>query len=340
MSAHRSTIKDIALAAGVSPRAVSAALNDTGRVSPATRERVRSLARQLNYRPNVMARALVRSRTYMVGAVFPYANVSFFNEIISGIEARCTERNYDVLLGNASLLHAEEEQRAIQRMLDRRIDGIVCAPDVTEVELFRNLAASGPPVLQVMTRLPGVDLPYIGVDNELGGSLACRHLLDLGHRNIAFLASTRPNYAEIDQRRRGYHAALTEARIEPQPERNEIACDLTIDGGRVATQRLLRHNSAITAIFAPTDYAAIGAVQGCLALGLRVPEEISVIGYDDLEVAAAQILYPLTTVAQPKRDIGIQAFDLLEALIEGEHVASRLLHPTLVPRSTTARSPR
>jgi len=330
------TIKDIALTVGVSPRSVSAALNNSGRVSPATRERILTVAKEMDYSPNVLARGLVQNRTYLLGALFPYASVSFFNEIISGIEKECSLHGYDLLLGNASLIDEQEEPRALMRLLHRNVDGVLCAPDPRAYQLFSQFADGSLPLVQVMTRVQGLQLPFVGVDNEAGGYMAARHLLELGHERIGFLQTNRDWYAEIHDRHDGYVRALLEAGIKIDLNRYMVTSDLTIDGGYRAMRVLLERTPEIQAVFAPTDYAAIGAIRACLEAGRAVPEQCSVVGYDDLELARRQIMYPLTTVAQPKQEIGTIAFQLFQVAAEGTASEPILKEPSLVIRETTA----
>ncbi|NBC29955.1 MAG: substrate-binding domain-containing protein [Spirochaetes bacterium] len=339
MQKRPATLKDIAEATGVSARAVSAALNNSGRVSEKTRQRIVRVAEEMNYRPNILARGLVQQKTYLLGALFPYASVSFFNQIISGIEQECTRLGYDLLLGNASLLDEREEPRALLRLLSRNVDGVLCAPDPRAHSLFQRFVGGRTPVIQVMTRVPDLALPYIGVDNVTGGYIATQYLLGLGHRYIGFLASERSWYAEINDRHAGYTRALMEAGVKMDPENYQARCDLTYDGGKSGARELLTRAPETTAIFATTDHAALGAVQAALDLGRRVPEGCSVIGYDDLELAERQIGYPLTTVAQPKEEVGVKAFELFRRASEGEPVESIVLTPKLVVRGTTAPVP-
>lgn len=336
MQRKRATLKDIASTVGVSPRAVSAALNDTGRVSPATRARILRVAEEMQYQPNVLARGLVQQRTYLLGALFPYASVSFFNQIISGIEAECSRFGYDLLLGNASLLDEREEPQALLRLLNRNVDGILCSPDPRAHALFRQFVGGSLPVIQLMTRVPDIELPFVGVDNEVGGYLATRHLLELGHRNIGFLGSNRSWYTEIQDRQAGYTRALLERGVQLELNRFRVPGELTVEDGTRATTQLLVSAPETTAIFAPTDHAAIGAIHACRAANRRVPEDISVVGYDDLEIAGLQIDYPLTTIAQPKEQVGTIAFELFQNALAGASPESLLLEPTLVIRATTA----
>lgn len=332
---NRTTLKDIAQVVGLSPRAVSGALNGTGRVSEALKERIFQVAKQLNYRPNVMARALVQKKTYLLGAIFPYANVSFFNDIISGIEERCSASAYDMLLGNANLLDEADERPAFMRIIDRGVDGILCSPDYREAALFHQIEKEGPPTVQVMTRIIGSSLPFIGVDNKKGGTIATAYLISLGHRNIGFIHSSKPHYAEIEDRYAGYLRTLIQNGIQLDSETYTVYGTLTVAGGYTAVSQLITRCPQLTAIFVPADYAAIGAVRACIDAGLRIPQDISIIGFDDLSIAEHQIVYPLTTVAQPKREIGITAFDMLIKLINHTPVENKEVTPELKIRSTT-----
>lgn len=335
MTDHRTTLKDIAAVVGVSARAISAALNGTGRVSPEVRTRIQQVAKEMHYRPNILARGLVQNKTFLLGAVFPYANVSFFNDIISGIEERCTQMEYDLLLGNANLLDDKDEHPALMRMINRGVDGILCSPDYREIGLFRQLEKEGPATIQVMTRIPDSSLPFVGVDNKKGGLIATTYLIELGHQNIGFLTAKRCHYAEIEDRYSGYLKALIQSGIQLDTDAYTQTSDLTVEGGKEAAAQLLRRNPNLTAIFAPTDFAAVGAIRACLEAGRRIPQDVSVIGFDDLSLAEHQVVYPLTTIAQPKREVGLAAFDSLSKMLAGEQPPDVTMSPELKIRSTT-----
>jgi DNA-binding LacI/PurR family transcriptional regulator len=172
-----------------------------------------------------------------------------------------------------------------------------------------------------------------------GGRVATTHLLDLGHRNIGFIRYNADYYEEIRLRNEGYRQALIERGVSLDLSRYEIASDLTRDGSYKAAESLLRANPDITAIFAPTDVAAIGALGACLDAGRKVPQEISVVGYDDSDFARYQAQLPLTTVSQPKEGVGRLAFQMIHGMIRGESMSSVTLLPELVTRSTTTECP-
>ncbi len=317
MAKARVTIKDIAEAVNVSPRAVSAALNGTGRISAAMRQRIQQTAREMNYRPNMLARGLVQQRTYLVGVVIPYVSNSFFSRILHGIEERSVAEGFDILLGNSEAVSNEYEDRSLERMINRNVDGVICSPSPSAYRTYLRLKEHGVPVLQLMRAAEGLDAPYLGVDDVHGGYLATKFLIDLGHRAVGFLSHYDGEYAAIRDRRDGFFRAFLESGLSCDFSRWIEPGTLSVGDGYRAASELIDRAPEITAIFAATDYAAIGAIKACLARNLRVPADISVIGYDDIDLAANQIDYPLTTVAQPKERIGQQAFDVLLRLMAG-----------------------
>jgi len=338
------TLKDIARIAAVSIRTVSLAISGEGRMTEETRSRILKIAQELNYHPNLAAKGLRLSRSYLIGAVFPYLNVSFFNRIIGGIEQRCFANGFDILVASpppddriegpdaAALL-----SRTLDRLIARKVDGIIAAPSSVSYAPYRKILDAGIPLLQVMTRVPGLPAPFIGVDNEQGGRIATRHLIDLGHRVIGFLDSSLDGYVEISQRYQGYLKAFVESgiRIDPESVSAKAGTLLDVEAARKAALGLLARTPSITAIFAPTDYAALGAIRACRDSGRKVPGDVSVIGFDDIEMASYQVDHPLTTIAQPKEELGNLAFDTLSEMMNSRPVKDILMPPFLVERSTT-----
>lgn len=336
MNSRNVTIKDIAADVGVSARTVSLVLNGQGRISVKTRKLVLAAASRMNYQPNILARGLVNQRTYLIGVVVPYLTASFFTNILSGIEERALEQGYDILLGN-SASNSTTEKAAIQRMVNRKVDGIICAPDPRHYQFYSELLRTGLPLVEIMTHIRGGKAPSVLVDDIEGGYLAGTHLVDLGHHDIGYLSYHEDFYEEITLRREGLRNALQSRRISFDLDRYEIRSDLSFDGARKATTTLIARAPELTAIVAPTDMAALGAIAACVESGRSVPGDISIVGYDDIDIARYQIAHPLTTVAQPKEQVGRVAFDLIYSLIaEKSEPESVLLKPTLVERSTTA----
>jgi LacI family transcriptional regulator len=341
------TLKDIARIAGVSIRTVSLAVSGEGRMTDETRSRILGIARELNYHPNLGAKGLRMSRSFLIAAVFPYLNISFFNRIIGGIEQRCYEDGFDILIASPPPTEGRDvsgaeapPSRSLNRLIARKVDGIVASPTPDSFVAYQAILDAGIPLLQVMTRIPGLPSPFLGVDNELGGRIATRHLIELGHRVIGFLDSSFENYVEIAQRYQGYLKAFVEngIRIDPESVCVKAGTLLDIQTACSATRTLLARSPSMTAIFAPTDYAALGAIRACREAGKRVPQDVSVLGFDDIEIASNQIDLPLTTIAQPKEELGRMAFDVLRELMTEGRAADRVLAPVLVERSTTAKA--
>ncbi|MBN2655520.1 MAG: LacI family DNA-binding transcriptional regulator [Spirochaetales bacterium] len=335
----RVTIKDIAREVGVSAHSVSLALNNQGRISEPVRKKILETADRMNYRPNILARGLVQGRTYLLGFICPAIHESFFASILSGVEEKCSRKGYDVILGNAFGRDIKTESDALSRILDRKVDGIIAAPDPRAYSVYEPLVSEGIPFVQIMTRIPGLNAPSLSVDNEYGGYIAARHLIELGHSNIGFINTDLPFYEEISQRYKGYTRALLSLEQSVNPQQLSVACEnlIDIEQSKEAAKKLLMENRSISAVFAPTDHAAIGVVNACLELGKRVPEDISVIGFDDIDLAHYQIMRPLTTISQPKQEQGYLAFEMIEQLISGEKISDRIIKPELITRTTTAK---
>ena len=327
------TLKDIAGELGLSIKAVSTGLNGTGRLAPETRKKIQETARKMGYAPNAAARSLITHRSSFIGVLMPYLNNSFFSNIIAGIEEVAGERDFTLLLD--SLDYGEErKQRAINRLRQRNVDGIILYPQRRDLELAPELKALGLPVVQVMNHLPEFGPYAVTVDNLTGGREAAEHLIELGHRRIGLIAHDEES-PELADRHRGFDAAIRTHGLESTCFSRE--CFMSIETGKAAALELLAEHPELTAVFAASDVAALGTVQAALALGRKIPEELAVIGFDDLEIAAKQMVYPLTTMAQPKEQIGRIAAQMMLDLFEGKAVNSRMLHVPLVVRKTTRR---
>ncbi|MDR1412196.1 MAG: LacI family transcriptional regulator [Spirochaetaceae bacterium] len=338
----RITIKDIAAQAGVSLRTVSLVMNESGRISEATRKRVLEIAAAMNYRPNPIAQSLVNRRTYLFGVNFPYLDVSFNNTIIAGMERKCVELDYELLLSSnkfSSFSYMENDipimEKSLDRLVYRRVDGIVSVPDIRAIKSYREIIANDIPLLQILRNIPELPCPSILVNNERGMYLAVKYLLDRGLREIAFLHYGEAKFQEAADRYRGYLRAFQEQGIAADFDRLAVACDLTFRGGVDAARRLLQINPNLEAIVAATDYAALGVMRACVEAGKNIPKDISVIGFDDMDFALLQGHQTLSTVRQPKEQLGALAAEYLYRMVQGEKVPSLVLEPELVIRESS-----
>ncbi|MDR0719637.1 MAG: LacI family transcriptional regulator [Treponema sp.] len=341
-SKKRITIKDIAAQAGVSLRTVSLVMNESGRISKATRKRVLEIAAAMNYRPNPIAQSLVNRRTYLFGVNFPYLDVSFNHTIIAGMERKCVELDYELLLSSnkfSTFTYMENDipimEKSLDRLVYRRVDGIVSVPDIRAIKSYREIISNDIPLLQILRNIPELPCPSILVNQERGMYLAVKHLLDRGLREIAFLHYGDTKFQEAANRYIGYLQAFQEQGITADFDRLVLACDLTFQGGIDAARRLLQINPRLEAIVAATDYAAVGVMRACMEAGKNIPGDISVIGFDDMEFALLQGHRTLSTVRQPKEQLGMLAAEYLYRMVQGEEVSSLVLEPKLIIRESS-----
>jgi DNA-binding LacI/PurR family transcriptional regulator len=340
---QRPRIADVARAAGVSKTAVSFAFNSPERLSAETASRIRSVADGLGYRPHPVARLLTQQRTMTIGVLTPQAMAvifsnPFFAVFLEGVAEAAEERGYALYI--ISPLHGSLAQ-AVARAT---VDGVVAiglSGDHPEVEQIR---ANGLPMVLVDSDdLAG--LSSIVVDDELGARAAAAHLLGLGHRDILVMAVEGPILETGDQRRtgvterrvRGYRAAFDEAGVAFADDAI-VAARASIDAGAAAFHGAWTSGRRPTAVLAMSDAIAIGAMRAAGELGLRVPDDVSVVGYDDIDLAAL-VAPPLTTVHQPVRRKGIDAVRLLLAEVEADPPARPehlRLETRLVVRGSTA----
>ncbi|HEY0867749.1 MAG TPA: LacI family DNA-binding transcriptional regulator [Fimbriimonas sp.] len=325
-------MSDIAARAGTSPAAVSVALNGaksrTLRVSDDTRSRILEAARELGYRRHPVARALATGRTHVLGLMLPYASIYFGEStpfesvIIDGVVAEAGRRGYNLMLYSAT---AEDEGERAAGMVDRRIDGLIVVVPHDDSAPLQECERQGIPTAAILAR-PQAATITIRSDDYRGGLVAVRHLLGLGHRRIAHLYG-RETVVTSEPRYQGYRQALCEAGVEPAPELC-LPGDFTSQKGRESTVRWLElpPERRPTAIFAANDLSAHGAIDAIHAAGGKVPDDFSVVGYDDTWFAT--VTRPaLTTVSMQVRELGCRAAALMISFLEGEQVAD--YHPVL-----------
>ncbi|MGL5758633.1 substrate-binding domain-containing protein [Plesiomonas sp.] len=329
------TMKDVARLAGVSTSTVSHVINDSRFVSDEIRTRIMSAVETLNYSPSALARSLKVNQTHTIGMLVTTSNNPFFAEVVRGVEQSCYERGYQLVLCNT----AGDPQRmshSIDTLLQKRVDGILmmCSESHADISSLFRKHPQIPLVMMDWGPLGG-QADLIRDNSEYGGYLATRHLLVQGHRRIAII--TGPLDKQPSQGRlQGYLRALREAGITPTPS-YQVEGDFDFSGGLCGMTHLLSCNPRPTAVFCGNDVMAVGAYQVLHYAGLQVPEDISVMGYDDIELAR-YLSPPLTTVHQPKEDLGQLAVDTLLARLHDRNrdPAVIMLEPSLVRRASVA----
>ena len=311
-SNKRITRNDVAKLAGVSPSTVSYVLNDGPRqVSAELRERVLEAVEELDYSPSDVARSLRSSKTKTLGLMVTDPHDSFYGDIIRAVERVCFEQGYAVILCHTSN-HLEREMRYAQVLRNRQVDGVIAHSIAPDLEPLMLLERAGIPTI-VLERSSD-DLICLNSDDIQGGYLATRHLLDLGHTRMGTI--TREDMSTSQGRIDGHKQALAEAGIAFDSQLVEYDT-WGFEAGANSAERLLNLPDPPTAILTHDDNVAVGAMKAIHDYGLRIPDDISVVGYDDVEVAAF-VVPPLTTIAVPKYEMGKRAAELMLNLLSGE----------------------
>jgi len=333
----RTIAQDVADLAGVSRTTVSFVLNDVPgmRIGDDTRQRVSEAARQLDYHPDATARRMVKGRTSIIGFVLRQTPDQIFSdhflpEVLHGLSRAAAAQGYHILIEPSP---PDDSNSYIRLMRERHVDGIVLSgPRFDDQEVLRTQVESSPVVL--MGQLPGTNLPFVDVDNVSGAAMVTRHLIDLGHRRIAFISNAQPIYTASADRLTGYRQALATADIS-YDERLVRYGDFAPASGEAAMNNLLRLDPRPTAVFVASDTVAMGALRAIHAAGLAVPHDMALVGFDDAPYSEF-IEPPLTTVRLPAFGLGWGAADLLIRLINKEVIRqpSVLLETELIIRKS------
>ncbi|HWQ12646.1 MAG TPA: substrate-binding domain-containing protein [Roseiflexaceae bacterium] len=311
-----STLEDIARTAGVSPSTVSRVLNGSKRVADDKRALVLAAIEQYGYRPNLVARGLVRGRSMIVGVVMQDISSPFFARMVSGIEQGLDQAEYQPMFVSTHWRSGDQESeaRSLQLLIERRVDGIIVLASSIPDDELRAVAARLPLVV-VARSVPGIEEQCLSFDNQGGAYRATRYLLGLGHTRIAHLAGT-PGHPDATDRLVGYRRALDEGGLAFDPQL-VVAGDFTEGSGLTAVEQLLARGERFTAIFAANDQMAYGAMLGLYNHGYRIPSDVSLVGFDD-QFLSAYTLPPLTTIRQPSTAMGQAAAAGILRLLRGE----------------------
>lgn len=327
------TMKDIARLVGVSTSTVSHVINKSRFVSDEIAERVNNAAQQLNYAPSALARSLKMNRTKTIGMLVTTSTNPFFGEVVKGVERSCYHQGYNLILCNTE----GDNQRmkaSINTLLQKRVDGLLLMCSTLEGER-----------LDVFDRYP--DIPIVVMDwgpilfasdkiqdNSLqGGYMAAKHLIECGHKEIGCITGPLIRH-QAQMRYEGYKRALAEAGIAMNPDWI-VESDFECEGGYQAFEKLYQRGKLPSALFVSNDMMAMGVIQAASQRGLRVPDDLSLIGYDDVHIA--KFMTPaLTTIHQPKYRLGKAAVDTLLYRLENPDTTAQVvqLEPTLVVRNS------
>ncbi|WP_047285100.1 LacI family DNA-binding transcriptional regulator [Pseudomonas protegens] len=328
------TIKDVAALAGISYTTVSHVLNKTRPVSEEVRVKVEAAIASLDYVPSAVARSLKAKTTATIGLLVPNSLNPYFAELARGIEDYCERNGYCVILCNSDD-NPQKQRNYLRVLLEKRIDGLIVTSAGGDSGLAQGLAGVRTPMVIVDRGLEGVNADLVRIDHQHGAYLATRHLLELGHRDIACIGG--PGNTSVAQMRlAGFQQALREAGVEAPAERI-LESDFSSTGGYRAAAQLLDGGQPPSAIFAGNDMMGIGVLRAAAERNIRVPSELSVIGFDD--ILMSRYVYPaLTTVGQSILQLGETAAELLLRRIACRElpVDQRIVTPNIVLRESTA----
>jgi LacI family transcriptional regulator len=327
------TIREVAESAGVSYATVSHVINNTRVVTQETRERVLAAMTSLNYRPNALARSLRQGKTNTMGLVLPDSANPFFAEISRSIEAEAFKKGYSVFLCNTEL-DTQRELFYVDVLSKKQVDGIIFVAAGDQADSLDFLLRQNMSVVMIDRDLPNVQVDAVLTDHQLGGFLATQHLIELGHERIACIAGP-SSITPSAERIIGYRKALEQAGL-PYAEELIMRGDYHPQSGMDIMHSILQMSPRPTAIFALNDLMALGALRAAAEAGCSIPNDLAIVGYDDLELARFTNP-PLTTIAQPKKEIGARAVNLLVDRIarKGGPPSRVVLPPELIVRRST-----
>ncbi len=335
-------MKDIARDLGVSVVTVSKVLRNHSDISEETRERVLARIKEVDYRPNIAARSLVTGRTYLVGLVVPSLLHPFFAEIAKALSEHLRKRGYYLII-SSSEEDPELEEQEINHLLERRLDTLIVASCRSSLDLFQRIEREDTPYILIDRSFEGLSANFIGVDDEAVGALATQHLIDIGCKRIAHIRG--PETSPGMQRLRGYERTLerTGMKMLPQYIIAEPKGDVdTRRRGAEAMRKLLRLDPRPDAVFCFNDPLAVGAMNCILDEGLRIPEDIALIGCGNLNYDDT-LRIPLSSVDQRSRQIGEETARVALGILTSKKapaIENVILHPQLVARASTQRATR
>lgn len=328
------SIRDVARRALVSVATVSHVVNGTRNVTPETAARVRQAIEELGYHPNSVARSLRRGKTHTIGLLVPDNANPFFAEVARVVEDEGFKAGYSVILCNSSGSEAREKIY-IDVLLSKQVDGLILISSSTHLTGLRRVLNANVPVVAMDREIPDSSITQIFVDQWQGGYIAGEYLAGLGHRQIAVITGPHATTSSA-QRLQGFKHVLSKAGI-PLDEHKVITGDFRFGGGQNAVTELFARGQTFTAVFAANDLMAIGAISALHGAGLRIPEDVSVLGFDDIPYAATA-MPPITTIAQPIEELcrlSVQA--LIERIRFPDHPRQRtVIMPYLVVRKSCA----
>lgn len=332
-----STLKEVAQLAGVSITTVSRVMNDSGKVNPDTLQRVQRAMRKLGYQPNRVAQRLrtTKGQSKMLGLIIPDIQNQFYSSIVRGIEDVAYDKNYAVILCNSDE-NPNKERFYLDVLQSESVDGVILPPIHQHGKVVEGLIESGVPVVCVDRKLVRERVDTVVINNEKGGYMAVEHFIALGHKRIAILSSS-PQFSSFEERQRGYEQALADHGLEVDPKLIKEGDPRSSGNARELTKELLALEDAPTAIFATNNLMTLGLLEAVNEAKLKIPGDISAIGFDDMPWAKA-VTPPLTVIRQPGYEMGRRAAELMFQRIADpmREQVQIIMEPDIIVRESTA----
>ena len=314
------TIKDVARVAGVSHTTVSRALRDNPAISPTTSETIKRLASEMGYVPNSAARGLKTKRSNVLGVVVRRMDDPFFGQVVNGIEDVLQSHNYSLLLA-ASHRDFDKEKEIVRLMSERRVDGVIICSTLISRDYREQLARFGVPMVVINNQAASDGDHSVSHDDTDGARQLAQHLIEQGHRDIAYIGNANAGRTN-DDRLLGYQQALTEAGIVVRPDRIVSGANGRAESGKMGAQQLLQLDLLPSAILCFNDMMALGAMFALQRAGVQIPEQCSITGFDNVALSA-HVNPALTTFDQPKYELGRSAAQMMLRIVErGQHDVS------------------
>lgn len=328
------TIKDIAKKANVSYGTVSRALNNKYGVKKETRERVVAVAAKMGYSPNAIARGLVNKATNSIGLIIPDILNPFYPGVARSIEDKALKNGYSVFFCNTN--HDKKRETQYLRLLaEKRVDGIIVAPGLDASNTPNDVTVGDIPIVHICRRYVEPDKSFVVIDDERGGFLATKHLIEQGYKKIGFIGAAQNQALYMGKRFEGYKQAFQKFGLELD-DRYIYSSDFKRQTGYRLVRKMLANGDYPRAIFAENDLLALGGIQAIRESGLSIPEDIAVVGFDDIPFASFPEVQ-MTTIRQPKHEMGEMAVSILLDQLSGRNTQPRkvILEPRLIIRKSS-----
>jgi LacI family transcriptional regulator len=331
------TIKDVAKYANVSTATVSRVLNGQGGYSKATEEKVLLAIKELGYQPNAFARGLISNKSNTLGILFPEVSSQFSSKILRGVEEAAHKLGSSVIVCNTAS-HGQRTMKYLQLLAEKRVDGILFVSEMITEEYYEKLESMQIPVVLISTESYQYPLPFVKVDDKHAAFTATDYLVKMGHSKIGMISGNKEDIIAGQPRIDGYKQALAQRGLTIEDKNIIHSQGFSFKDGFTGLQGLLEQSPDLTAVFAASDALAMGAISSAYKLGIKIPEHLSIIGYDNLPMAEMAIP-PLTTVAQPLEQMGMVAAEMLFTMMDqGRRVESRIMPHSVIERESVKRN--